>query len=129
MKKIYLTALLAFVLAFALQPFGQAQSVNPVDFTGIWWDPSDITCWRYKFVVVENEIVIRAFCPGMAEEIFGWTTLSGRYFTGKTNTTPGPSGGSRYPGKIEGRISDDNKIVYMTWPHRDGPYKGKYVRE
>jgi hypothetical protein len=128
-KNICRTALLAFVLLFALQPSAQAQSAAPIDFSGVWKDPFDTTCWVYKFVVVEDDIVIRTYCPGMAEGIFGLAKLNGRQFTGKMNTTPDPGGGSRYPGKIEGRIGDDNKIIYMTWPQRDGPHSARLVRE
>ena len=128
MKKICGTAVLAFVLIFTLQTFVQAQN-NPIDFSGVWKDPYDITCWTYKFIVVEDDLVIRTSCAGGPEDIFGWAKLNARQFTGKMNTAPGASGGSRYSGKIEGRISDDNKIIYITWPYRDGPHSTRFIRE
>jgi len=129
MKKICGTALLAFVLVLALQPFVQAQQASPIDFSGVWKDPFDSTCWVYKFIVVEDDIVIRSFCPGEPEGIFGWAKLNGRQFTGKINTAPQFGGMTRHPGKIEGRIGDDNKIIYMTWPYRDGPHSARLVSE
>ena len=129
MKKLWARALLAMMFVFAVQPCLQAQQAGSVDFHGIWKDPYDVTCWVYKFVVIENEIVIRTFCPHVGtEEIFGWATLNGRSFTGKMNSAPNPGGGTRYAGPIEGRISDDNKIIYMTWPQRTGPHQSKFIR-
>ncbi len=95
------------------------------DFSGVWKDPSDITCWTYKFVVVESRIVIRESCPGMAEQILGWATLSGRNFAGRVNTAPLPNGGHHPPGEIDGRIGDDNKVIHMTL----GTHQSTYVRE
>jgi hypothetical protein len=121
-------AFAALVLILFSQPLLYAQG-NQINFSGTWKDPFDPTCWQYKFIVVENDLVIRTFCPGDAEGIFGWAKLNGRNFEGKMNTAPLPGGGSRYPGRIEGRISDDNKIIYMTWPYRDGPHSARLVRE
>ncbi len=128
MKIILRAVFLAFMLVLALQPLVNAQG-NQIDFSGVWKDPFDNTCWSYKFIVVENDLVIRTHCLGGAEEIFGWAKLNGRQFTGKMNSAPQPGGGSRYPGRIEGRISDDNKIIYMTWPYRDGPHSARLVKE
>jgi hypothetical protein len=128
-KYICRTVLLAFVFVLALQPLVHAQQASPMDFSGVWKDPFDETCWVYKFIVVENDLVIRTSCAGRSDEIFGRAKLNGRQFTGRINTAPSPDGGSRYPGNIEGRIGDDNKIIYMTWPWRDGPHSARLVKE
>jgi hypothetical protein len=128
MKKLWARALLAMMFVFAVQPCLQAQQAGSVDFHGIWKDPYDVTCWVYKFIVIENELVIRTLCPQVGEEeIFGWATLNGRSFSGKMNAEP-HGGRSRYAGPIEGRISDDNQIIYMTWPQRTGPHQSKFIR-
>ena len=99
------------------------------DFSGVWKDPSDITCWTYKFVVVESQIVIRESCPGMAVQVLGWAALSGRNFAGRVNTDPLPNGGHHPPGEFDGRISDDNKVIHMTLKNENGTHQSTYVRE
>ena len=100
-----------------------------VDFSGRWKDPSDVTCWAYKFVISGNEITIRQYCGEMEDGALGWVTLNGRSFTGKRNTSPSRIGGSGYPGRIEGKISDDNKVIHMTVPWRDGPHDMRLLRQ
>jgi hypothetical protein len=120
----------ALLLSLILGSISVAQAqTGPIDFSGTWMDPFSETGWRYRFVVVENDLVIRQFVPGSPEGIFGWGKLSGRNFTGYMNTEKSTTGIRRFAGKFEGRISDDNKTIYMTWPQRDGPYQGRYIRE
>lgn len=101
---------------------------SEIDFGGIW--DQDQTCWRYKFAVNGNEIVITKFCPNLGEELVGWATLNGRIFEGRMNTSPNERGGSACPGNIKGVIREDNRGIRISFPScRGGTYEHNLIRK
>ncbi len=45
MRNMRWMVLLLFVLVFALLPLAHAQQAEPIDFSGLWKDAYDPTCW------------------------------------------------------------------------------------
>jgi tetratricopeptide (TPR) repeat protein len=110
-------------MAQAEKAIREEKKRKETDFSGIWVQDPVETCWRYRFAVNGNKLVITSFCPNQEAELVGWATLNGRAFEGKMNTAPDKYGASACPGSIKGVIDEDNRKIEISFPSCNG---GRY---
>ncbi len=94
-----------------------------IDLSGIWIDRDDLSTggpW-YKFSIDGDQLVITTGqAYSISDHVFAWAKLVGRAFTGTMNSSPGASGDSFVPMRIQGTISAGNEQVDMIVSYQKG---------
>lgn len=76
------------------------------DFSGIWKEHDNPTCWTRKFLISGREITILNLC-GERTEVYGTGTVGGRNFEGNSH--------SGYAIRYKGSLSEDNKTITFSY--------------
>lgn len=89
----------------AEQEAKKAEEAKP-DFSGIWKEHDNPTCWTRKLLISGREITILNLC-GERTEVYGTGTVDGRNFEGSSN--------SGYGIRYKGSLSEDNKTITFSY--------------